>query len=394
MVDPLTSEPDSARDLLRLEQLPGVGPVTVRRLVERFGSARSALAVSDRDFDAVAGAGRGRNRRSRDLEERVSHALRRARDMGVAIVTWGDPVYPAKLRALADPPPVLFARGRLDLLDRRPTVTIVGARRATERGRDAARRLGAALARVGIPVASGLALGVDRAAHEGALAASDDTIAVLGTGADVAYPAAHRRLFARIVERGLIVSEFVPGTRAAPHHFPRRNRILAGLSSVVVVVEAGRRSGALITVDHALDLGIDVWAVPGPIDTPGCAGSNRLLVDGARPLVSIDEFVRAVAPPRGDITPADGAVPAGDGAVAHATPSPETEHQRSRGRSAEDESGLEARVVRALHEETLDADELSERCARPVHEVLAVLTTLELHGEVERLPGLRFRRAA
>ena len=374
MVDALTPVPDTPRELLTLEQLPGVGLVTLRRLLEHFGSARAALSAPDRSFEAIAGPGSGRTRSAPELRAAVDGALARADALGARVTTWSDPLYPPTLRSLADPPPVLFLRGPAELLLRSPIVTIVGARRSTARGRDVAERLGAALARAGVTVASGLALGVDGAAHAGALRAGGDTIAVLGTGPDVAYPGSHRRLFARIVRDGLIVSEFLPGTRAAPHHYPRRNRILAGIASTIVVVEAGRRSGSLITVDHALDLGLDVWAVPGPIDTAVCAGSNRLLVDGARPLVSIEGFVEAV-----------GGRALGDPTV-EVTP-PRVPTQRS-------PTDLEARVYAALSTDAVAVDELSAVCASPVGEVLAVLTALELHGEVERLPGMRYRRAA
>jgi DNA processing protein len=237
-----------------------------------------------------------------------------------------------------------------------------------------------------------MALGVDGAAHAGALRAGGDTIAVLGTGPDVAYPRAHRKLHDAIGERGLLVSEFLPGTVAAPHNFPRRNRILAALSATTVVVEAGARSGSLITVDHALDLGRDVWAVPGPIERTFCRGSNRLLGDGARPLVDIDDFVAEVT----------GRARAGRGSVGRATARAATAGVADRAAtSLEADDALrsatrtpEDRVLAVLAEEALNADAVAERCALPVQTVLAVLTTLELHGEVERMPGLRFRRAA
>jgi DNA processing protein len=234
-------------------------------------------------------------------------------------------------------------------------------------------RLAAALARAGVCVTSGLALGVDGSAHAGALRAHGDTVAVLGAAPDVAYPRFHRRLHEAIAERGLLVSEFVPGTRAAPHHFPRRNRILAGLAQATVVVEAGSRSGSLITVDHALDLGRDVWAVPGPIDAPTCRGSNRLLADGARPLVSIDDFVDEITGRR-----------AGE----------DDGEQTGLFDDLAAERPLESRILEILRRGASDADELAHRLDAPVATILAHLTTLELHGEVERLAGMRFRRAA
>jgi DNA processing protein len=226
---------------------------------------------------------------------------------------------------------------------------------------------------------SGLALGVDGAAHRGALRAGGTTVAVLGTGTDVVYPRTHGRLFRDIGRRGLLVSEFSPGTGAAPHHFPRRNRILAALSASTVVVEAGARSGALITVDHALDLGRDVWSVPGPIDHSACVGSNRLLAEGARPLVSIEHFVATALD-----APAGGAEP---------VPGPPICSASSPGAPPR-EALLQARVLAAVTREPRFVDDVAGRAEIPVETALALLTTLELFGEVERLPGMRFRRAA
>ena len=371
MVDSLmtggSSIPRDAPDLLRLDQLPGVGPVTVRKLVEYYGSAARALEAPAGTFSRIAGTNAARARSDVNLHRRVEGALRRAERIGVRVLTWNCPEYPDSLRHLSDPPPVLFLRGRMGLLARAGTVTVVGARRATERARDLAERLGVSLARSGVVVASGLALGIDGAVHSGVLRVGGEAIGVLGTGPDVIYPRAHRALFERIVQRGLVVSEFLPGTGAAPYHFPRRNRILAALASSVVVVEAGRRSGSLITVDHALDIGRDVWVVPGPIEASTCAGSNRLLGEGARPLLAIADFVEAVT---------------GEG---------------SRGlleRREAPGTGPEMRILAVLAGDALLADELAARAGLPVATALAVLTTMELHGEVERMPGMRFRRAA
>ena len=367
---------DTVAELLLLEQLPGVGPVTVRRLVGHFGSARAALGSPRAAFGRVAGREAAAARGGAEVCARVEKALAQAADLGVEAIGWGDRRYPAELLNLADPPPVLFVRGRVELLRRTDGVCVVGARRATARGRQVAERLGGALGRAGIVTVSGLALGVDGAVHAGVLSVDGAAVAVLGSGPDVVYPRAHHRLFARILERGLLVSEFVPGTKAAPHHFPRRNRILAALAKMTIVVEAGRRSGSLITVDHALDLGREVWSVPGPIDSAACAGSNRLLVDGARPLVSIGDFVTGVVGTREAST--------GDPAVASAA--------AATGRATA--RGLEARILDALATDTLAIDEIAARLSLPAAKALALLTTLELHGEVERVPGMRFRRAA
>ena len=186
----------------------------------------------------------------------------RCRTPEIEILLWSDEVYPERLGHLVDPPPVLFARGRLDLLSR-PAVTIVGSRRSTAYGRRSAEALAAQMALRGITVVSGLALGIDGASHRGALEAGGDTIAVLGSGVDLIQPASHRRLGERVARDGLLLSEFLPGEPARAHHFPRRNRILAALGGAVVVVEAAEKSGALITVEHASRSGAGCVCGPG-----------------------------------------------------------------------------------------------------------------------------------
>jgi DNA processing protein len=358
------SERREARALLVLDQLRGVDLQAIARLAQAFGSAERALAAPHRAFAAVAGAGPAALRGDPAVGALVDRGLAEADRLGMRVCTWGGPVYPARLRHLADPPPVLFLRGRPELTSGR-TVAVVGARRATTRAREVAERIGFRLAGAGVTVVSGLALGVDGAAHRGALDAGGDTVAVLGRGADRAYPLTHRRLFDRIVERGLVVSEFLPGTPPLKHHFPRRNRILAALSDLVVVVEAAVGSGALSTSRHALDLGRDIWAVPGPIDTAACEGVNQLIRDGASPLISIPDFVHAVS------------------------------GQEERAAQAElRPSGPEGRVLDELGDECLGIDLLASRAGMAVSQTLALLTALELAGWVRQLPGMRFRRAA
>ncbi|MEQ8330553.1 MAG: DNA-processing protein DprA [Longimicrobiales bacterium] len=361
------------RALLVLDQLPGVGPRRLRRGVERVGSGVAALALPDEGFQALFGTAAAAGRNDPAVGRRVDTGLRTAEEAGVVCLHWGDPAYPARLHNLADPPAVLFLRGDPALLAS-PGVAVVGARRATARARDVSRRLGAALAARGTTVVSGLALGVDGAAHRGALDVGGPTVAVVATGAEAAYPRSHRRLCEGIARHGLVVSEFLPDTPALPHHFPRRNRILAALAHTVVVVEAGARSGSLITVDHALDLGLDVWAVPGPIDQAGCSGSNALLTDGARPLVSVESFAARVAP---GTCPELRAPGTSDGSG-----------------SSEVSGGADGgRVLAVLGSEALPTDEVSRRAGLPIARTLVALSALEMGGRVERRPGARFRRA-
>lgn len=268
------------------------------------------------------------------------------------VVARGDARYPA---ALEDhlPPAQLWCLGNLDLLGAAPMVAIVGTRNCTAYAERTARGLAAAVARAGGCVVSGMARGVDAAAHRGALEAGGGTIAVLGTGVDVAYPASHRALHREIVQRGLVISEVPPGRTAFPGCFPRRNRIIAGIAPVTVVVEGGHKSGALNTAGTALNLGRTVAAVPGEIDNPQSAGSNALLRDGAHVIVSIDELLQL----------------AGLQGVAVPRFVPRTQD--------------EASIVDILRAGEATADVLSLRSGLPAARCFATITALELEGAIE-----------
>ena len=313
----------------------------------------------------------------------------RCRTPEIEILLWSDEVYPERLGHLVDPPPVLFARGRLELLSR-PAVTIVGSRRSTSYGRRSAEALAAQMALRGITVVSGLALGIDGASHRGALEAGGDTIAVLGSGVDLIQPATHRRLGERVAREGLLLSEFLPGEPARAHHFPRRNRILAALGGAVVVVEAAEKSGALITVEHALDLGRDVYAVPGALDAPQSRGCNLLIRQGAQVITSPEEFGRdlgLVCGSSGEFRMAR--------QVQRARPEP---RETSRSASARNEvpTGLDdeaRRVWLALSERSLGIDDVASGADLQSAPVLAALTILQVAGLVVQESGMRFRRA-
>jgi len=265
----------------------------------------------------------------------------------------GDEGYPAALLDLRSPPRVLWAIGDLAVLDA-PVVAIVGTRKATPYGVRATREIAGALARAGACVVSGMARGIDGTAHLAALEVQGRTAAVLGTGVDIAYPAGHRPLHARIREHGLLLSEELPGACAGPGSFPRRNRLIAALASITIVVEAGVKSGAIITANHALDLGRTVAAVPGPIDMPQSAGTNGLLRDGATVIADVADALQLAG-----LTP-----PA-------RRPDPEII------------SAAEQAVWAALRDGALDVDTLTVRAGLPARDCLAAVTTLELNGAIE-----------
>ena len=272
-------------------------------------------------------------------------------------LTRSDPSYPPLLAAIHDPPPQLWIRGDADpeLLSQ-PAVAIVGARACSSYGRAVARSLGRDLTAAGVIVVSGMARGVDGEAHRGAVEAGGPTVAVLGCGIDRDYPAAHAELARRISETGLIVSEYEPGVEPAPWRFPARNRIIAGLSRAVVVVEARERSGALITVDFALEQGRDVLVVPGEITSALSAGVNALLRHGAAPALSVDDVLEAI-----------GVVVA-----------------KAKRREPEGEAG---RVLAVLRDAPATVDEVARAVVLPAAEVAALLTELELDGLVQAGDG-------
>lgn len=263
-----------------------------------------------------------------------------------------DAAYPPALNDLPNPPAQLWWIGDLSLLER-TLVTIVGTRRATGYGERVTRELAASLARAGSCVVSGMALGIDAAAHRAALDAGGATIAILGTGADVAYPRAHVSLHREIAERGLVISELPPGAHSHRGSFPNRNRILAAISRLTIVVEAPFDSGALITAKHANEVGRDVAVVPGPIDSPQSQGSNLLMRDGAHPIVSIADAL----------------------SLAGLSPLPRSEPR------VDDE--VELRVWDALSHGAATLDELCSRSGLPVAQCLSAVTGLELRGAVE-----------
>lgn len=268
----------------------------------------------------------------------------------VRVVARGDEGYPARLLDLRDPPV------RVHMLGRWPSgasaVAVVGTRDATAYGERVTRELVRALGRVGVGVVSGMARGIDAVAHRAALESGAPTLAVLGTGVDVPYPTGHRALHAELAERGGVLSEQPVGRRAFPGCFPRRNRLIAALADVTLVVEAGARSGALITAMHALELGRTVAAVPGPIDAPQHRGANELLRDGAHVVASPDDLLALVG---------------------RSVPAP----------AAPALAGDERAVWDALGARALDLDSLTMLSALPVHRCMAAVTTLELRGVVE-----------
>lgn len=282
--------------LLSLSLLPNIGNGTLKAIYDEGLGFQEAW----RDPDVLAAKGimsKTNCQRLGDLKRDICPDMlfEKMEREGISILTRWDDDYPSRLEHLHDVPALLYIRGCASLLDR-DMVAVVGARKATVYGKRVAQELGKTLGEIGITVISGLARGIDSSAHRGAIANLGSTIAVLGSGVDVVYPRENEELYREIMEKGLIISEFPPGTKPEPRNFPRRNRIIAALAYAVVVVEAGEKSGALITADLALEMGREVWAVPGPITSPQSVGTNRLIRDGAMVMLDPADIVRSLKP--------------------------------------------------------------------------------------------------
>jgi DNA processing protein len=354
------ADPDVNLALVGLSLLPPwLWPRVVERL-RRRESPRSTLAA------IAAGHWPDRPGELAVLLSRAAAALQRAVAHGLAPLVWSDPSYPVALTTIIDPPPVLWVRGSVAALNL-PSVAIVGARAASEYGQSVAARLARDLAGAGIVVVSGMARGIDSAAHRGTIAASGTTVAVLGSGADVVYPPEHGELAVEIARRGAVVSELVPGTPPLPRFFPQRNRIISGLCRAVVVIEAGEKSGSLITARAALEQGREVLAVPGNVLTGRNRGGHALLRDGAKIVESADDILEEL-----------GMAPLGAACS-------------SASRSAGDRA-VDPVLASLTPGEPSDLDAIAERTGLAPTRLLPRLFELELQGVVARAGGGRFVR--
>jgi DNA processing protein len=356
---------------LRLLLAPGLGRDAARQLLARFGPPEAIWQHGPPDWQTVVG---------QPLADALEHPPEgfeatvdaHARWLDAApsrqVLTLGDPLYPARLLDMADPPLLLFVQGRPDALTQAARLAVVGSRNPTPQGGQNARAFAQALAEAGLCIVSGLALGVDGAAHEGALAGGGFTLAVVGTGLDRVYPSRHRALAHRIAEQGALISEYPLGTPPLAHHFPRRNRIIAGLGLGTLVVEAALQSGSLITARLAAEQGSEVFAIPGSIHSPLSRGCHALIRQGAKLVESAQDVLEDLR--------LDG--------PRHAAP------QRPPAAAAAEEDP----VLQALGHDPLGLDELQARTGLDTARLQARLLDLELDGRVARLPGGLLQRQA
>jgi DNA processing protein len=339
------------RDAVAFSLLPRIGGGAFRLGVEQHGSAAEAFRRSGASESERLAAVRG-----------ADELLERCGASGATVLPMGEPAYPVPLLDLPQPPSLLFTLGDVALAGRR-SVGIVGTRHSSLSGERIAHRMASAFAQAGVVVVSGMALGIDAAAHRGAMDAGGGTIAVQGGGADVPYPPTHAALHQRIVQAGLVLSEAPIGSRPVKGAFPRRNRIIAALSELLIVVEAGDRSGALITSGIALELGRSVAAVPGPIDSPRHVGSNRLLSEGASFIGTVDDALLLMGV---DIR-------AGEAAEPVAVDSNDRQHQ---------DHETHAAILEAVRAGASDLDGLALATGLPAREFATAISTLELRGRL------------
>jgi DNA processing protein len=375
---------DELAGWLRLSNTPGISRGTARRLLKAFGAPEAVLGATDDALCALAGADTVLALRG-DASQQAAQldATRRWLDGAAAdgsardIVVLGDPRFPPLLLHTADPPLLLYTMGRVELLSA-PSVAIVGSRDATPQGLDNARDFARALSEQGLTIVSGMAKGIDGAAHDGALAGRGSTVAFVGTGLDRVYPSRHVALMRRIAQQGLVASEYAVGTPARPDHFPRRNRLIAGLARGTLVVEAALESGSLITARLAVECGREVFAIPGSIHSPQTRGCHRLIQEGAKLVETADDVLRELLP--------------GDAPV-RARLSPPRPSLFAEATSMDDDDtppparDPDAALRTALGHDPVSFDALSARTGLPADQLAARLLELELTGAVQRLPG-------
>ncbi len=355
---------------VRLAETPGVGRSAARRLLAAFGSASAVFGAPRAALREVVGAPLvdALASRSEAIEAQIVRTLAwlaESADEARAVITLGDPRYPPLILETADPPLLLYARGRAELL-RADAIAVVGSRNPTPQGEENAQAFSAHLSGAGLTIVSGLALGIDAAAHAGGLAGTGGTIAVVGTGLDRVYPRRHLALAHRIAAAGLLISEFPLGSPARAEHFPVRNRIIAGLTRGTLVVEAALQSGSLITARLAIEAGRDVFAIPGSIHSPQSRGCHALIKQGAKLVDHANDILEELRMPAGG--------PRGSEASVEA-------------------QGKEDLILAALGFDPVTLDALVARTGWPPADLSARLLDLELEGRVTRLPGQLFQRS-
>ena len=355
---------------LQLTLTPGLGSATLRKLLSHFGLPENVLAAGRADLARFTGAQVIRELDSAAVGEGVQQALAWLEVPGNAIVTLADATYPSLLLEISDPPAVLYCRGRIELLNR-PALAVVGSRNATAQGNGNAEQFAGSFSAAGLTIVSGLAQGIDAAAHRGGLSGEGSTIAVLGTGVDRIYPRINTPLGEEIASRGLLLSEFALGTKALAHNFPRRNRLISGLAQGCLVVEAALASGSLITARAAAEQGREIFAVPGSIHSPLSKGCHALIKSGAKLSESAEDVLSELSSFR------------------RSGPAPTRATMMA---STEAGSDTDEPLLACMGFDPADVDSLCMRAGLPAEKISAELLRLELAGRVTALPGGLYQR--
>lgn len=378
------------RPWLTLATVPGLGPRSLNRLLERFGTPEALLAADDARL-AAAGARPVVIERLRDPRpDLVAAALDWAQAEDTHLLARPDPRYPARLSELVDAPLVLYVRGDPQVLTD-PQLAIVGSRNPTPGARETTQAFAHFLAACGLTITSGLAVGIDAAAHLGALEAGQ-TLAVMGTGPDRVYPATHRELARRIAAQGVLVTEFPPGTGPRSEHFPRRNRLIAALSLGTLVVEAALQSGSLITARLAAELGREVFAIPGSIHNPLARGCHALIKQGAKLVETAQDVLEELAPLLAPFLAPEPPAPAAEGLRRGIATAADTRADQGAAHALMGEDADYHRLLEALGSDPVPVDLLIQRTGLPANQVSSMLLMLELQGQVAAAPGGRYCR--
>lgn len=357
---------DLLQSWLALIRAPGIGPATAARLLDFFHSAETVIAAGPRGWRSAGLEGDLHAGLAKPDEALIAQDLEWLAVSGRRLITCQDDAYPSLLREISGAPVALFCQGDIDLMSL-PQLAIVGARSATPQGLENARAFAAELARRGLVITSGLALGIDGAAHKGALEADGLTIAVCATGLDRVYPASHKKLAHQIADKGLLISEFPPGTAGRAENFPRRNRLISGLSLGVLVVEAAHESGSLITARLASEQGREVFAIPGSIHNPMARGCHRLIRQGAKLVESVDDILEEIAPH----------IVARKATSNTPAPAHDPAHEK---------------ILSALGDDVLSFDALLQNSGMALDELSHALLALELSGRLATTVGGGYQR--
>lgn len=383
-----------------LVNLQGITPGQKRQLLERFPNPEDLYDSEPEDGDSHYPPKIIQALSDKDLT-RANQICRQCKELGIGAVTYTDPQYPDRLRHISDPPLVLYYKGNWLNFDAQPVIGVVGTRKATSTGKSNTRDISRELAACGALVVSGGAAGIDTEAHSGALDLGKPTVAVLGCGVDVVFPASNRKLFEKIENNGCLISEYPPGTTARSWHFPQRNRIISGISHGILVAEAPEKSGALITAKTAMEQGRDVFTVPGSINSSACAGSNRLLREGAFAALSGWDVIQDYAAQFPDVTQCKPTLPKPDAQPVRKVASKVVlpvcdknsvdnfDHKAYSDQSSGPKSDdpLTQTLLDCLGTEPVPVDDVIARVDAPAAEILSALTKMALFGTVISHPG-------